>query len=203
MGITMNQLKALSITALGLTAFSAHASWYYDENTFLRALKPDYYNEQLTTFDFGTPLNGQASYTAPGANGYGWNTIVRGGLFSLKNALSTYSDADQLELDFTGKTVTAFGAKMSNTFFGDPISGQISMDLNNGQLASKLVSGSGTYSFLGWVGNDPISNVLINADDYPAIKDITTGQSAAPVPEPASMLAIGGGILAMIRRKRK
>lgn len=211
----MKQIKILVTGGLFLTAFSAHATWYTNLSDFKKALNPKYSDVNLSNLT----LTGaqKYSYTPAAQNGYDWTATAgdNNGLSALPNALSTFS-SNQLKLTFSlNKTVTAFGGFVANTDGDGVITGsQVTMSFVGGSSPSSAVvpTGSTGFLFLGWVGTGALASVTIDpiggytAAGNPALSEAFTGTIAPapkPVPEPASMLAIGGGILAMVRRKRK
>lgn len=196
------------IGAMLCASVGAQAVWYTNEATFVSNINPVFYLEQFNNFAPGNPLNGtQTTWAAPGANGYGWTAAAAGGLFSLSGALSTNLADDPLTLTFTGNTVTAFGGTWGNTdFSGNLIPGTVTVNLSNGQTNTITFTGA-SQGFLGWVGNTAIASVVLSSDSGPGVNDwikadnVYTG--AQPVPEPATVAALGLGGLALLRRRRK
>lgn len=200
-----NSIKLLAAGAVFTVASAgAHATWFTDQATFLAAIDPTYYLEQFDNFDFGSPLAGDLSWSAPGANGYGWDASATNGLYSLPGAISTNVPEEAITITFTGNPVTAFGLNLSNTDFdGNLIAGDVTLSLSNG--AMNTVNVGANQAFLGWVGNDVLTSAsfiaVSAADDYVQGDDVYTG--AAPVPEPASMVALAVGAAALLRRRAK
>jgi hypothetical protein len=185
---------------------AAHATWYTNEASFMAAISATNYIEDFSNFTFGSPLNGsQATWVAPGANGYGYTASAVLGLYSNTSSLSTNNANDPLILTFTGSPVSAFGGRISNTnISGGFISGTCSITLNTSETSS--ISLGAAEGFLGWVGPSSFTSVTLLATSSVANNWIQLDHSivgAAPVPEPASMAVLGMGALAAIARRRR
>jgi hypothetical protein len=196
----MQRFRWLAVSALFVAmAGAAHATWYTSEAAFVAAIQPSYYLEDFPNFTPGSPLNGtQTSWTAPGANGYGWTATTNDntGLYSLRNALSTAMSHRNLVLTFSGNPVTAFGGNLGNTDVeGLIIPGTATITLSTSE--SQSISLGSSLSFLGWVGSSPISSVSIGSSDFIRLQHAYTGA----VPEPASLLALASGSLLLFRRR--
>jgi hypothetical protein len=204
----MNKLTKLAMLGVvaGVTS-NAMAVWYTSEATFLAAMDPVFYLEDFDDFQYGVQLNGsQTLWSAPGANGYGWDASAALGLWSNDGALSTNSAMDPLILTFTGNPVTAFGG----IFYGSDVNGgvvptaEVTVTLSNGEFQTFTANGT---DFLGWTGNAAIASVQLDvveptgANVWNTADHVYTG---AGVPEPATFVALGIGLaaLAVARRKR-
>jgi hypothetical protein len=199
------KLNKLAIIAVGVvSAASAQAAWYTNEAAFVAATTGPMYIEDFSNFTFGNPLNGsQTTWTAPGGNGYGFDAGAPGGLYSNISALSTNLANDPLTLTFTGSPVTAFGGRVANSdISGNIIPGTITLLMSNGDTQS--VTMTSTETFIGWVGPTSVASVSMTAagttNNWVQLDHAMLGAGA--VPEPASMTALGLGVLAMLRRKR-
>ena len=193
--------------ALGLTV-AANATFYTTEATFLAAIDPTFYLEDFGNFTFGDPLDGsQATWSAPGGNGYGWDVAAANGLWSNTSALSTNTADDSLDFTFTGLPVTAFAGVIANTdISGNSQGGTVTLTMSNGDT---MTVADGT--FLGWVGTTAVSGASIvaqdsanpNGFDWIQIDHAYTGATAPVVPEPASLAVLGLGAMVMLRRRKK
>lgn len=185
---------------------SANATWYTSEAAFLAAIDGTFYLEDFSSWTFGTPLNGsQTTWSAPGANGYGWDAGAAQGLWSNLSSLSTNIANDPITITFTGAPVTAFGMNIGNTDInGNFIAGTSTITLSNSETQN-LVQGA-TQGFLGWVGNTAITGATLTTtsgvtNNWVQADHIYTG--AAAVPEPATMAVLGLGAVALLRRRNK
>jgi hypothetical protein len=197
----MTKCVKMAAMAGALACFgAAQAVWTTSEATFTSNLLGAFYLEDFNNFTYGSPLNGQATWAAPGANGYGWTAGgAPGGLWSNAGALSTNTASDPIVITMTGAPVTAFGGIFANTDInGNTIAGTLTISFNGG---AQTQVAAGSNGFLGWYGTTPIASVTIQVDDAPGQVDHFYVGSA--VPEPATMAALGLGAIALIRRRRK
>lgn len=182
----------------------AFADWYTDENTFLLNVGANFYLEDFDAFQYGVQLNGsQTTWSAPGANGYGWDASASQGLWSLDGAISTSVSEDELVIDFTGIPVTAFGG----IFFASDDAGSIvvntdiTVSLSNG--TSQTFTSDG-LEFLGWTGENAIQDVTLSVAQgsltWIAADHVYTGTM---IPEPAPLLALGLGLFALAKRRAR
>ncbi len=185
---------------LGLISFSApaRAAWFTSEASFLAALTSNYYLEDFNGWGSGSPLNGTPSWNAPGANGYGWTASANQGLYSLPSGLSTSSPFQFLNMNFTGRPVTAFGLFIGNTDQnGNAFAGDSTVKLSNGE--TKTITQGATQSFVGWVDSTELSGVQLISSHWVQADHVYV---SGPVPEPAAFAVLGLGAAALLRRRR-
>lgn len=196
-------MRKTALTVL-LATFSsgAFADWYTDENTFLFNVGANFYLEDFDAFQYGVQLNGsQTTWSAPGANGYGWDAGAGQGLWSLDGAISTSESEDEIVIDFTGVPVTAFGG----VFFATDDAGFIVTDtditvaLSNG--TSQTITSDG-LEFLGWTGETAIQDATLSVAQgsltWIAADHVYTGTM---IPEPLPLLVLGLGLVALAKRR--
>ena len=206
----MSNIRIATLTVvLGSLAGSAHATFYTSEASFLAAINATYYLEDFSGMTYGNPLDGsQATWAAPGANGYGFTAAAVGNLYSNTSALSTNSANTAITLTFSGSPVSAFGANLANSDInGDFLSGTQTLSISNGDTQD-VITLTATESFIGWVGStaSPITGVSVESTSGVTNNWINLDHAyvgaAAPVPEPASMLALGLGLAAAARKRK-
>jgi hypothetical protein len=198
-------MRKTALTVL-LATFSsgAFADWYTDENTFLLNVGANFYLEDFDAFQYGVQLNGnQTTWSAPGANGYGWDAGAAQGLWSLDGAISTSESEDESVIDFTGSPVTAFGG----VFFATDDAGFIVTDtditiaLSNG--TSQTITSDG-LEFLGWTGETAIQDATLSVAQgsltWIAADHVYTGTM---IPEPLPLLVLGLGLVALAKRRSR
>lgn len=204
----MNLTKRILTIGSSLTvAAMASATWYSSESFFTSNLNSNFYVEDFSGWTTGDPMDGTSSvWNAPGANGFFWDVSENDGLWSHNDSLSTNLSNTSLRFLFSGTPVTAFGARVANT---DPsetyISGNATLYLSNGEQFT--ISQGAESGFIGWIGSSPIAWAKIGttsseSDNWAEVDRVITGQTS-PVPEPATIAALGLGAIALIRRRAR
>lgn len=203
--------KGLLISSCLVVAASAHATFYTDMGSFLAATSGATYTEDFASMTYGSPLNGtQSSWDAPGANGFGFTATNADGLWSNVGALSTAvatssSGEEPLDFTFTGNPTSAFAVMLGNSDInGNVITGDVTLTMSNGDTMT--LNGVSAYSFIGWVGDSAATGASVIANDANTAANWVavdqTIQGTAAVPEPASMVILGLGALAALRRRK-
>jgi hypothetical protein len=197
--------KYFAVAALVAITPSAFAQFFTSEASFTAALIGSSYLEEFSGWTFGNPLNGtQTSYTAPGANGYGWDAAAVLGLWSNADALSTFTADDPIVFTFTGLPVTAFGGILANTDInGNLIAGDVTLLLSNG-ASQTITLGAGQSGFLGYIS--PVNLTTATISSASAATDWVQGDhlyTGSAVPEPGTMIALGLGAAALAARRRR
>ncbi len=178
------------------------ATNYYNEPSFLAALAGPYYVEDFTGYTYGSPLDGNQTSQAYGpVNGYSYNALCAGGLWSNLSSLSTNSAFDTITLEFTGAPVTAVGGNLVVTDInGNLISGDVIITLEDG--SQQVLTNQTANDFFGFSTTIPIASVEFTADgtvnSWVQLDHLHVGQ----IPEPASLALLALGGLAAIRRRR-
>lgn len=146
-------------------------------------------------------VNPGATYSDPSAAQLQWNGDTYFGLTTKTILANGVNGA--IRIDYANFT-QAMGLDAEN-FGGYPYDG--SMQVWNGATLVDTVNfslGGGTseFKFVGYRNDAGITHVILSSPNYnwsPIIDDHTYGV----VPEPATLLALGAALAAMVRRRRK
>ncbi len=166
----------------------------------------------VTSMDSTTVVLGQgpglvnpgATYLSTDGKPIQWNGDQYFGINT--QSILINGDNGQFEIDYSAAT-QAMGLD-ARCFSGFGYSG--TMDVYNGAtlvgtMNFSLPGNAGDTTFLGWQNSGGITKVVISSGAFPwspIIDDHTYG-TINTVPEPASMAAIGLGLVALIRKRRK
>lgn len=205
---------AVVLAAACVVAFTGSAlaaTIYYDESAFLADVAPNYYLEDFVGYAYG-------SYIAPSlplgpVNGFSYTITAPGpgsnDLFSGDSNMSTNSAQDDLLVTFTGDPVTAVGGFFfAGDIDGYYIPGSVTVTLSDG--TSETYSPPDSTTFLGFTAGVPLSTILIAAPDtafpvWPTMDHFYVGEAQADdlVPEPATMVLMGSGLVGLLVRRRR
>lgn len=195
----------LILVTILLTVSTAQATNIFNsEVDFLNNINPTYYLEDFVGYTYRSPLDGEAFANFGPVNGFSWqSTAPPSGLFSLISSLSTKDSLDQLIITFTGSPVTAVGGIFSSTDIdGNLLAQDIFVQLSDG--TNVTYSGSGFAGFTSYV---PFVSISIDGidnpgDNWPQVDHFYVG-SAEPVPEPATLLLLGTGLVGFAGTARR
>ena len=211
----MKKKQFLAIMLLAQASLASAATMEFtDEATFLTKIKPDYYLEDFSNYNYAGELT--ADFGA--VNGYSWTasttapTIPGGiaqepsGLFSLTNALSTVVAQDLLTITFTGRPVTALGGIFASTDINGDVAPQQKVIIKLSNNTSFSFFGS---DFRGFTSDVAIASLTIDAVDvdpndstnvfWPQLEHFYVGV----VPVPGAVWLFGSGLLGLFSLMRR
>lgn len=178
----------------------------------------------LTNSDFSVVGSNGSPTTHIGTGNVGWSAADSWFMWHNTNGVSTTQLVDTSNLlpsvapsgATTGILVTSTAANngLVQTFAGTPnvsfdawvyvLQGQVTIGVGNGgsTMGSANSTGTGSWLHLSTTNTTSPANEAIIYSTGPAIFYVTSA-TVNPVPEPASIAAIGIGVVALIRRKRR
>ncbi len=201
----------LMVFAAASTAMAA-VTIYTDETAFAQVLGA-YYLEDFSNFS-ETGEEGPESIDMESSNGFSytiksssWLYHSSSSLYYCDGAVAVYNDTDNLIVEFTGNSVTAFGGNFWLTDIDvnnqtDNVTVEISFA--DGSSYSYLIESATVDTFIGFTSSASISSFSVtynSRDYYPTMDNLYVGSA---VPVPAAVWLMGSGLLALagIRRKK-
>jgi len=189
-----------------MAAFNAAVSGptTYDFNSIVLPLPPNNYSIGPTTVGgvtFDTLANTNNIPFLIGANYYA-NTLGGVAFFSGQSTTAGQPNADLSYVTATLAGVTGIGFYYSP---GDDAEGAITVTLN-GVIYNLAIPTFNTTEFVGFTSDTPITSLTFAEQGYGMdITKFTTGSatSSAPVPEPATLLLLGSGLLGLTGFRKK
>ena len=185
---------ALALFALA-SAANAQTVSYTNQATFLSNVASGSYLQNFDSLVQGTFYANPITFG--GGNGFQYNVGAATGLYAVSgnggSALSTFDPADPIQINFTGRTVTALGGNFFNSDYnGDYASGGITLTLSNG--SSLYVAAAALTDFRGFtVSSGSITSLRIGGGDgstqYPTVDNLIVGGYS-----PAATATVTGNI---------
>lgn len=189
--------SALLSLCIVLAASAQAATIYTTETDFQNVLASGYYLEEFDTLVAGD------TWTAPGANGFGFDAMADGGVGPRNEgdpaapAISANWVDGTLALYFTGEPVTALGANFCTKRFMFGTDQMNIITLSDGTVEQFLGLG-----FRGFTSEVPITSLIFVGEDDPSyaygwIDHLYVGTM---IPEPTTAILFGLGVLLLRRR---
>ena len=202
-------LFVFALLALGGAAHSAIIA-YDTPATFASSLLAGFYDE---TFDGGGYTTAASFAFTGGTPPLGFSVTAGGNTRVFRDGFTIGNDNSRQTLDFTPTTgnVSAFGGNFAIT---DATASFLRVSVTVTATDSLGASLSQTYtptsetvgSFRGFTTTGFFTSIVVSATSatgrFNAADNVIVGR-ATPVPEPAALLPLGLGAIAMLRRKRR
>ena len=178
-------------TATAVSSFNSQTNTFTFTVTNTSAITQPGSTSTITGLGFDLPPLGNAS--ASGLNGFTGTQAPR------LSSNFTFSDANLGNVpDGFNNVVLDFGFITGNS--GNFSGGSVNDGLLPGESASFTVSGAG---FSGFTESQIESALFLRFQNVPRVSsDVGTSQQMAPVPEPATMVLLGTGLLAAFRARK-
>lgn len=194
-GMGMKKLLFGFVTAAVASASQAVVFNYTDAISWQTAVDT-YQSISFTSLADGTALTNQYAGAGVNFNGTTFITAIAPPIFEDGKGIWQQNQFGPIEISFTGL----------RTAFATDFPGAAQYDLYNGATlvgSSNAFGSAGTGFFGGVVSTVAFNRVLVKdwADDLVFVDNIHYGNAA--VPEPASMIALGLGVSALVARKRR
>lgn len=210
----MRRLLLLAVTTvLGFASIAGATSiTYSDRSAWDAALSA---SPNIVTFEGRGPSGSPASYTNVTIDGVGFAAPQ---IYIIDPSWPTdapYHTSDYLEWQqglAVGGTLTITLPTLVNSFgvdFGTfgTAQGALTMQFGDGSDSYTLNGNQYAYTFFGIVSDTAFNTVTLSSPStYPTIDNVSYGSgpaSPAPVPEPASLVLLGSGLVAAVARRRR
>ena len=194
-------LSALALAGLSVASTASFAADVYTSSaSFLAQLAPGAYTESFT--GLVDPSSGSFS-----SGVFTFNASASGGLYVSAGFLGTNQIDEPLSVSFTSGNVRGFGANFYATNISDEFqSVSVTVTLSDGTSTTFLPT-TAADSFRGYTSSVPIASFTISAPGqslYAGLDNLTVGNTvASTIPEPASLVLMGAGVMALLARRRK
>lgn len=197
----MNSIRQLTTAlALGVMSVSAFAAStvYTSSSSFLAQVAPGAYTESFN--GLATPAAGAAVFSG---GGFSYSLFAPSDLYASGDFIGTSQINEALTISFLGSNVYAVGGNFFATNISDAFQAvQISLSLSDGTTVS-FTPTSLVDSYRGFVSTTAITSLTISAPGQSLYAGLDNLTVAAAVPEPASMLLAGLGIVGVIAATRR
>ncbi len=208
---TPSAFKPLALAALMAAALPAQAalSFFTSAASFLAAVSAT----GVDTFEEASAGGSHASPFNRTAGVYNYQAAATGGFFGSgsgsASALSTDVTGTPITLGSFSASIAAIGGNFYATDInGDFFSGSLQVVATDalGAISSQMVNASSLSvdSFIGFLSTSTLVSLVITpmlSDRFASVDNLTLGQ-AAPIPEPATVLMMAAGLLALHRSTR-
>ena len=196
-------LRFLLVAVLALLSASSYAAVVYNTSaSFLAHVAPGSYTNTFTGLS-SPPLGSPALFSG---NGFAYSASSPGDIYLEGGFLGTNLPNFPLTINFTSGNVFAIGANFYATNLSDAFQAvSMSITLSDGTTET-FTPTSLANSYRGFVSNVAITSLVLLAPGvslYAGLDNLTVGRAALAVPEPATWLLVGLGLVGLLVARRR
>ena len=209
--------KTLSLLSLGIVAVLmtqnsyATITTYTDRTTFINQLQAGYFIDDFSNLGFGSL---QTSSTVRSGNGFSVTySAPPEGLYSVTNAISTNTAANNLVATFGSGIYAAGGYFYFSDINGNPESFpgfNVSAFANNGIDPNAILSSTASQNnFFGWISDTPLLSLAVTGggttpNRWNTLDDLIVGIGSPTnnVPEPNIIALLSLAVISVFVRRK-
>lgn len=195
-------LRFVLAAVLALLSAASYATVIYNTSaSFLTHVAPGSYTNNFNGLP--DPPSGPVPFSG---NGFAYSAASPGDIYLSGGFLGTNLPNLTLTISFTSGNVFAIGANFYSTNLSDAFQAvSMTISLSDGTVET-FTPTSLTDSYRGFVSNVAITSLVLSAPGqslYAGLDNLTVGRAALAVPEPASWLLVGLGLVGVLVARRR